>query len=143
MDDLELLYDHYKETFSLSKEAQARRNKNFVYLCILEALSFLILIKPKEIFELLNSGIKQEVNTTLVIGNAVLQTLIWVMITYVMIRYVQDVLYIERQYDYLEKLEKEISKKASVNAFERESTNYLRQYPILFCKFLQCIIDII
>ena len=48
MDALEMLYDHYKETFSLSKEAQARRNKSFIVLCILEAFSFLLLIRPEK-----------------------------------------------------------------------------------------------
>lgn len=131
MDKLEVLYDHYKESFTLSKEAQSRRNKSFVILCILEAVSFLILIKPEEVFELINAGIRQEVDTALVIGSAVLQTLIWIMIAYVMIRYVQDVLYVERQYDYLGRLEKEISEAASVRAFDREGENYSRQYPMV------------
>ncbi len=48
MDALEMLYDHYKETFCLSKEAQARRNKSFIVLCILEAFSFLLLIRPEK-----------------------------------------------------------------------------------------------
>lgn len=39
MDALELLYDHYKETFSLSKEVQTRRNKSFIVLYVLEASS--------------------------------------------------------------------------------------------------------
>ena len=34
MDTLDVLYDHYKETFSLSKESQGRRNKSFVILCV-------------------------------------------------------------------------------------------------------------
>ena len=53
MDALEVLYDHYKETFSLSKEAQGRRNKSFVILCVLEALSFFLLIRPEMAFELI------------------------------------------------------------------------------------------
>lgn len=31
MDTLNVLYDHYKETFSLSKEAQGRRNKVWLW----------------------------------------------------------------------------------------------------------------
>ena len=115
----------------MSKEAQFRRNKSFVVLCILEAVSFLILIKPEEVFELINAGIRQEVDSALVVGSTVLQTLIWIMIVYVMIRYVQDVLYVERQYVYLGRLEKEISKAASVKVFDREGENYSRQYPMV------------
>lgn len=32
MEKLEMLYDHYKETFKLNKEAQSRRNKNFGFV---------------------------------------------------------------------------------------------------------------
>lgn len=59
MEQLELLYDHYKETFSLSKEAQNRRNKNFLILCILEAISFWVLVQSEKVFELFTSGISE------------------------------------------------------------------------------------
>ncbi len=131
MEPVELLYDHYKETFDLSKKAQNRRNKSFIGLCILEALSFLILIRPDKVFELILSGINKELDTTLAIGNTILQTLLWLLITYVLIRYIQDVLYVERQYIYLDKLEKEISRYISVDAFAREGDNYQKNYPMV------------
>lgn len=46
MEKLEMLYDHYKETFKLNKEAQSRRNKNFIILSSLEAFLFFLLIRP-------------------------------------------------------------------------------------------------
>lgn len=36
LDELELYYDHYKETCSLSKEEQARRNKNYVIVLLIK-----------------------------------------------------------------------------------------------------------
>lgn len=81
MDALEMLYDHYKETFSLS--------------------------------------------------NTIIQTLLWLLIVYVMIRYIQDMLYVERQYIYLDSLEKEISNLGSVNIFAREGANYQKDYPMV------------
>ena len=102
MDILDVLYDHYKETFSLSKEAQGRRNKSFVILCVLEAVSFLLLIRPEMAFELILKGINKDIETPLQLSNTIIQTLIWLLIVYVMIRYIQDMLYIERQYTYLD-----------------------------------------
>ena len=131
MNTLELLYDHYKETFSLSKEAQARRNKSFIVLCILEAISFLLLLKPEKIFELIREGINKELDMTLQLSNTIIQTLLWLLIVYVMIRYIQDMLYIERQYIYLDNLEKEITNLGAINIFAREGTNYQRNYPIV------------
>lgn len=129
MGELDVLYDHYKETYSLSKEAQARRNKSFIMLCILEAFSFLVLIRPEKAFELIINGINQEMNMTLQLSNTIIQTLIWLLITYVMIRCVQDMLYVERQYSYLNNLENEISK--SINVFKREGENYQENYPMV------------
>lgn len=146
MDALEILYDHYKETFSLSKEAQGRRNKSFVILCVLEALSFLLLIRPEMAFELILKGINKGIETSLQLSNTIIQTLIWLLIVYVMIRYIQDMLYIERQYTYLDKLEKEISNLTTTRIFSREGENYQKDYPMvlnfidLFYKMLMPIL---
>ena len=131
MDALEMLYDHYKETFCLSKEAQERRNKSFIVLCILEAFSFLLLIRPEKAFELILKGIHKELDMTLQLSNTIIQTLLWLLIVYVMIRYIQDMLYVERQYVYLDSLEKEISNLGSVNIFAREGANYQKDYPMV------------
>ena len=74
MEPLELLYDHYKETFSLSKEAQNRRNKNFLILCILEAISFWVLVQSEKVFELFTSGISAALKTTISLSNTIIQT---------------------------------------------------------------------
>lgn len=131
MDALDVLYDHYKETNSLSKEAQNRRNKSFIVLCVLEALSFLILIRPERAFELILDGINKEMNMTLQLSNTIIQTMLWMLIAYVLIRYIQDMLYVERSYIYLDELEKEILKLNSINIFNREGENYQRDYPMV------------
>ena len=89
---LETYYDHYKETYTLSKEAQSRRNKSFATLCVLEAISFLILRNPDLICGLLNDAAKEKLEITIQVSNGILQTLIWILIAYVLVRYVQDVL---------------------------------------------------
>ena len=131
MEKLEMLYDHYKETFKLNKEAQSRRNKNFIILSSLEAFLFFLLIRPEKAFELITSKISKELNMSLQLSNSIIQTLIWLLIVYIMIRYVQDMLYVERQYLYLNKLEKEISYLSSTDIFSREGENYQKDYPIV------------
>ena len=149
MDTLDVLYDHYKEPFNLSKEAQSRRNKSFLVLCILEAFSFLVLIRPEKAFELILDGINAELDMTLQVSNTIVQTMLWLLITYVMIRYIQDMLYVERQYVYLNKLEKAISNSMTINIFSREGDNYVHNYPMvlniidLFYKMLMPIFFLI
>lgn len=131
MDKIELYYDHYKETFNLSKQAQIRRNKLFVWLCTLEALSFLVMIKPEKTLETLAVGINTYFKVDFLFGNAILQTLLWIIVAYTTVRYCQDVLYIERQYCYIDKIEKELSRKCNTNIFNREGENYSKEYPIV------------
>ena len=145
---LEILYDHYKETVVLNKEAQARRNRSFIILCVLEAFSFLFLINPQKAHEIIVAGINLELDSKLQLSISVIQSLLWILIAYVIIRYVQDVLYIERQYIYLDNLEKKISSFISDDIFKREGDNYLDNYPIvlnfidLFYKMLMPILFI-
>lgn len=131
MEPLELLYDHYKETFNLSKEAQNRRNKSFLMICILEAISFWLLIQPEKVFQLITDGINNGLDVTLSLSNTIMQTLLWIVTVYILIRYIQDVLYVERQYGYLGVLEKQISELNEIDIFKRESDNYLSNYPIV------------
>ena len=142
LEKLDLLYDHYKETNTLSKQAQGHRNALFVSICVLEALSFWSIVKPDEAMEAIAAGINARLSTSLLFGNAVLQTLLWIIITYVTVRYCQETLYVKRQYPYIAQLEKEISKEICSNVFEREGEGYLKDYPVvlnivdLFYNFL-------
>lgn len=138
MEDKEKLdkyYDHYKESDSLSKTAQSRRNKSFVFLCILEAISFMLIRNPDFICGLLNDVARNKLESVIQFSNTVLQTLVWILIAYVLVRYVQDVLYVEQQYPYLDKLEKKIRELLEEgeehNLFSREGDHYLDNYPTL------------
>lgn len=135
MEKLDTYYDHYKESVSLCRTTQSHRNKSFVYLCVLEAISFMLIKNPDFICVLLNDVVKKELEATILFSNCILQTLVWVLIAYVLVRYVQDVLYVERQYKYLNTLEKKISllleETDDKNIFTREGDNYLNNYPMV------------
>lgn len=130
MDALDLLYKHYNDTNTLRLAAQERRNKEFAILCVLEALSFLVLIKPEQALMALLNCVNSVADTTLELGNGILQTLLWVLLVYIQIRYVSDMLYVEKQYCYQAALEKQLSQKSQVE-ISREGDNYIKDYPIV------------
>jgi hypothetical protein len=130
-DIVDIYYDHYKETYSLHKEAQQRRNKNFVVLCVLEAVSFLLLIRPDTAIAVINLGINSQLDTSFSFGIGVVQTFVWILIAYILVRYCQDVMYVERQYMYIDRLEKRISNEMGENLFSREGENYVKDYPMI------------
>lgn len=128
---LNLYYDHYKETNQLNREAQARRNKEFIIVCILEAVSFLMIGDKEFLMELLNAMATKELETTISFNTTILQSLSWILIAYFWVRYIQDTLYIERQYGYLKRIEKEIGHLLGKDSFNREGEYYLHEYPII------------
>lgn len=133
---LQIIYDHYKETGTLRREAMQRRNKNFVILCVLEAILFLFLIQLDAAMGAVTAGINSFLGVTFSLGGNVIQTLLWILIVYVLIRYCQDTLYVEGQYRYEDKLEKIISemikeKSSEENAVDREGENYFKDYPMV------------
>lgn len=127
---LKTYHDHYKDTYKLIREAQVGRNKSFVGLCILETIAFLLVRNPDFIYGLINDAINKKLETTILFGNAVLQSFVWVLLTYFLIRYIQFTIYIERQYSYIDNLEKKIQKIMGHDSiFNREGGHYLKDYP--------------
>ena len=91
-----------------------------------------MIIKPEKALEIILNGINNELKVSLSLGSAILQTLLWILIVYVMIRYIQDVLYVERQYKYLSELEYQISTSIRCqNLFSREGENYNKDFPMV------------
>ena len=133
MNELELLYDHYKETYELSKKEQKLRNRNFVILCLLEALSFLVLLNAEKAYDVFQLIINIKTENPIELGDSILSALLWVLVLYVSIRYCQNTIYVERQYKYIHKLEERISEK--ITDFNREGFNYLSNRPFVL-KFI-------
>jgi hypothetical protein len=128
MEKLDVLYDHYKETFLLSSEAQKKRNVLFVSLTVSITVLFLFLIDSNGIIEMISAYLNNNISVGLLIRTAIIQTFVWIIVLYLFIRYIQTNIYIERQYLYIKQLEQDISKELR-STFNRESQNYLNKYP--------------
>ena len=132
---IETYYDHYKETCELSRAAQSRRNTGFVTLCVLEAVSFLFTINPDLICGFLNEAVNKELETTIQLSNDYLQSFVWILTAYVLVRYVQNTLYIERLYPYIAMLERKIANELGEDPersiITREGKHYSERYPLV------------
>jgi len=130
MDIISLLYDHYKETYSLHLKAKRKRDTAFIILCIGITFLFCFLIDPVDVFNSVYEMIKGQFSLVLPFKSIVFQSFVWVMVLYFFIRYFQASIYIERLYKYIEELESCISKEVKIN-FDRESKNYENNYPLI------------
>jgi hypothetical protein len=85
------------------------------------AALFLLAVDAKGTFETLSPWVKIEV------GVAIVQTLVWILLLYISIRYFQLNMSIERQYAYIHKLERQLQ--GAGLSVSREGESYLSGYP--------------
>lgn len=123
------LYDHYKESDELRRKDQENRNKFFLWLCVIEAVSFLFILRPNAISSAFTDGINSRLGTNIVLGLGIIQTLLWVITLYIMIRYVQSTLSVERLYTYQRDLEEKMTDMGI--AIQREGKSYDNEYPMV------------
>lgn len=130
MDKVELLYDHYKDTFSQIKESLNQRNSFFVKVFLTMTLQFLFAMSPESIISLITLIINNKYEVDITGQTSIIQCLLWITLLYFTIRYYQTTVYIERQYKYIHNIESTISDLIETK-FDREGGDYLHDYPLM------------
>lgn len=128
MDKTDLLYDHYKETYSILKENIIQRNHFFLMVFFVMALQFLFAASPKSISSLIVNIIQKRYEINIDSQISVIQSFLWFVLLYVTMRYYQLSVYIEKTYHYISIIESDITDLVQIR-FDRESGNYLLNYP--------------
>jgi len=126
---IELLCDHYKDTFTHIKEALKLRDKLFIGVLFLVAIFLFQLYSPKDYGDSISTLISTQLSTKNNIDLEFISTLLWFILLATSIKYYQTVVFIERQYDYIHSLEELISSSFDKKAFTREGGSYLSNYP--------------
>lgn len=129
MDKLELLYDHYKETYEILTHQIKQRDKMFVLSFIFSCVALLFAFDPAEYRNLLFGYIYDQFSIDLSSQFFVLQTFLWIVLLYVTLRYSQAFVNIERTYSYLDSLERKIHELSQAE-FDREGGHYARNFSL-------------
>jgi hypothetical protein len=130
---LEILNDHYKETFAHLRKAEALRDRLFLWIIVLLALLSLEIGYPTAVGRTLGkiSVAGGEINLQSLPLPALLNAT-WVLTLTIGLRYCQTSVFVNRQYPYLHTLEKTISPEVGGgDLYQREGEVYLREYPLL------------
>ncbi len=146
---LEVLHDHYKETFARQRETEAARDRLFLWVIGLFAILILEIGYPAAIGASLGKiGVAgAEINLQALPLPALLNAT-WVLTLALALRYCRVAIHIDRQYDYVHMLEQNISpilrnsqghkagetvptQLLDEDIYQREGTVYLRGYPLL------------
>ncbi len=127
---IEILYDHYKDTFTNQKEYLQKRNYyTFICLGLILSLSFQI-SNPAQSSIISNELIKKNIGDIKIdfnyINNVLTFTLLWVVIMYYQINFL-----IEKRYKYIHEIEENLTKVLDPFEITREKQIYLNNYPWL------------
>lgn len=128
MDGMEVLYDHYKDTFEQQKSNLTKRDHLTVLLLILAILLIGLIFDPNYISSKLNAVIKAQVDN-LVFDFEFINTGLIIAFFWFSLQYYMVVLQIERMYKYLDQCEASLCAGYTGFKINREGAYYLKSYP--------------
>lgn len=103
------LYDHYKETVSYLKSDLEKRDRLTLLVFIFFIIHFIAEIKPTHSVTLANSWVKDKFGVTLGLNYSLISTVILLLLLWNLIKYFQMCLNIEKQYNYIHKIEDKLN----------------------------------
>lgn len=124
---LDVLHDHYKDTFSLIREWEKVRDLLFMAIIGVLAVLFLEIQFPKGLLDAVEplTGPKLSALPWSVVVSAT-----WAVLAAIAMRYCQAAIHVERQYEYLHVVEDRLSAAfGDAAVFCREGRHYLTAYP--------------
>ena len=127
---LEVLSSHYSETFSLLKQSVEKRDRLFVYILAVVLALLLYMRAPSAIGDWLNSFVSRQAGQGVsatsqgFIDDSFIGIILGIGLLSLSHTYFQTVLHIERQYNYVYQLEKQLSHYFEEKAFIREGKHY-------------------
>lgn len=130
---LDILHDHYKETFARMREAEQSRDRLLLWVIVLFALLSVEIGYPAAVGGTLGkvNVLGVEINLQPLPLPALLHAT-WVFTLAVSLRYCQTAILVTRQYPYLHDLEDVIAPEfGRGKIYRREGEAYLNEYPLL------------
>ena len=134
---LGILAEHYSETYTYLQLVVKKRDRLFVIVLVIAAVLMIFMTNPEPWQELLNRFLNSQAGSEdpiSMLDVPLIGTLLWFGLLAVGHTYFQTVLHIQRQYDYIRKLEKEIQPQVGEVAFTREGKHY-KQYSNVFSNW--------
>lgn len=129
---IEILHEHYQESFTYIRERERKRDRFFLFLILLVGALFLQVQYPINFKEALGDLNIQNAELNLrAIPLEPLLSVTWTFLMVLSLQYCQLSINTERQYSYLHLLEDRLSKAfGDEDMYRREGKVYLDKYPL-------------
>src|SRR5262245_465059 len=107
MDDsnLRVLYDHYKDTYSIVEKTITQRDRNFIWAISLVATAFALTVNPGAVTEAVQGFSKEQLKISVRPAYYVFNSFLLFISLWFWIKYFHQVLQQERLYLYIHKIE--------------------------------------
>lgn len=122
MKNEELLYDHYKETCDLNKQAQKERDRFFLFSALLLFALLFLAFFPTDTEKMLYTWFEDSFSVKIQYPFDLIQTIVWCALYFYFTKYAQRTVYVERAYGYTKTLEEQLD-------IQREIKSYNSDYP--------------
>ena len=148
---LQVLNDHYKDTFGILRDYLRFRDKLFTLILVVVALLLFQLHSPKDSGEIISQLISTKLSLTKIIDLSFVGSLLWFVLFSLVLRYYQTAVWIEKQYKYIHEIERDLCKYYGSDCmFLRESKTYFKNYPlfttwawVLYTIIFPCFLNVI
>ncbi|MFH0736160.1 MAG: hypothetical protein V1773_17130 [bacterium] len=127
---IELLKDHYNDTFSEIKDKINNRNKMFLLLLVFCALILFKIYSLDNFNIIIPEIVSKKLGITKGVNSFFINSILWFAILAASTKYFQYVINIERLYNYIHKQEVLLAKEFDNKSFNREGASYLNKYPV-------------
>ena len=127
---LQLLHDHYKDTFFYIQEYIKLRYRLFLFILIVVTLMLFQVYSPSEFGKAVSQFITKKLELKSPINITFIGSILWFGLLSLVVRYFQTVVHIERQYKYIHQIEEQLSAEYANKVFTREGKSYLNDYPL-------------
>ena len=124
----QILADHYKDTFQYVSQLIVARNRLLLLVLILLALQFFQISSPEEPSKTIIGFFKPYLDLQVTASKDSLTAVLWFALLSIVIRYFQTNIYINKQYEYLHKLEEKLTVIFDDQIISREGGHYLKNY---------------
>jgi hypothetical protein len=127
---LEILHKHYEDSCSVMGAFRSQRDAYFTRILLLLMLVLYDFYSSRDFGLLVSDLIRQKGGIPDVPDLHYLSTLLWFALLGITVRYCQSAVHLNRQYEYLHGLERQLAPVFGGVAFTREGEAYLASYPI-------------
>lgn len=127
---VEILNDHYKDTFAQLIEYRKLRDRLFAFILLTVILLLFQLYSPNEAETTIGEFLVKKLEIQTPINVSFIGNVIWFVLLGFVMRYFQTATFIERQYGYIHDLEEQLADFFQGKAFTREGKSYLANYPL-------------